>query len=108
MFVEFDKANRDWLLCPGCKNFELHHEAVTVFERDELEDGPSGAVEVGDELRCRRIEGARAEAGNPSARRNGVAIRFWCEQCSDISELTIAQHKGTSLVQWRRVARRLG
>jgi hypothetical protein len=47
------------------------------------------------------ITGAQAERGNPSSRRNGVVIRFWCEDCDVISELTLEQHKGNTLLRWR-------
>jgi hypothetical protein len=29
---------------------------------------------------------------NPSSRRNGIAIRFWCENCDALAELTLEQH----------------
>ena len=38
--------------------------------------------------------------GNPSARRDGLAIRFWCESCDARPVLTIAQHKGSTLVEF--------
>ena len=40
-------------------------------------------------------------SGNPSWRRHGLAICFECEFCGRTSELTIAQHKGQSLLAWR-------
>jgi hypothetical protein len=44
-------------------------------------------------------------SGNPSRRRDGLAVRFWCEQCGSVSELTIAQIKGASFVGWRILRR---
>jgi hypothetical protein len=38
---------------------------------------------------------------NPSLRRHGLAIAFACEICAGRSELTIAQHKGATLIEWR-------
>jgi hypothetical protein len=38
---------------------------------------------------------------NPSERRGGVTIRFWCENCHSLSELALAQHKGCSVLAWR-------
>jgi hypothetical protein len=45
-------------------------------------------------------------SGNPSSRRQGLAIRFFCEGCGgadsdDIIELTVAQHKGSTELAWR-------
>jgi hypothetical protein len=95
------------LLCPECKNPYLHHEAISVYER-EREDAPSRVLTLGCSLRnpSRILETDERRAGpNPSMRRNGIAIRFWCENCHSISELTLAQHKGTSELGWRPVGR---
>jgi hypothetical protein len=106
MRVEFDKDNPDWLLCPACRSRCLHHATVTVFDRPQ-EDAPSRAVAV-DRGKVRHKDRPQIERANPSNRRDGIAIRFWCESCSALSELAIAQHKGTTNVEWRTVARRLG
>jgi hypothetical protein len=48
-------------------------------------------------------------SGNPSGRRDGLSIKFWCEGCKgvdeDILELTISQHKGSTLLGWRYSAK---
>jgi hypothetical protein len=44
---------------------------------------------------------ASDEAGNPSECRHGLAIRLACEHCGGWSELTLAQHKGFTLMRWR-------
>ena len=85
----------DTLVCPGCGENNLHHEAVTVFERQK-EDGESYALVM--------FKGAVSPAGgggNPSARQNGVVVRFWCESCEATPELMLAQHKGATLVGWQ-------
>lgn len=87
------------LTCPHCGNNYLHHGEVTVFFRNE--DEPLVVVT--------RIEGGSASvdvvptpaSGNPSSRRDGLTVNFWCEGCGRSSELTIAQHKGISLLAWR-------
>jgi hypothetical protein len=33
-------------------------------------------------------------AGNPSGRRSGLTVLFWCECCHRITRLDIEQHKG--------------
>jgi hypothetical protein len=90
------------LLCPACQSPNLHHFAVRVFSR-EREDGDSILIEVRDTEAIWLEDGA--EKTNPSTRRDGIAIRFWCEGCSILSELTLAQHKGTTDCRWRRVGR---
>ena len=88
------------LLCPCCGENYLHHDVVEVYSRDS-EDAPSRATVImgqGD-LFCgpERLIGAR---GNPSSRRQGLRIGFWCETCDQQPSLTIAQHKGVTYVQW--------
>lgn len=88
------------LLCPRCGADNLHHIGVTVFDRKE--DAGATVKTV--------VRGGRAETdvvrnnatGNPSARRDGITVDFWCEQCGEdkIIELRIAQHKGSTEVSW--------
>jgi hypothetical protein len=40
-------------------------------------------------------------SGNPSSRRDGIAVRFWCEACKAKPELLIEQSKGNTYVRWR-------
>jgi hypothetical protein len=89
------------LVCPACGGEHLHHDLVSVYHRG------SGVP------MCRADVGGLAfgvstavtlnvpERENPSVSRGGVAIRFWCEGCHTYSDLTIAQHEGSSFVEWR-------
>ena len=90
------------LCCPGCGSINLHHGFVKVFSRDEDQT----------EVVVTTISPASREAasvtsiettkghGNPSARRHGLRIRFTCELCPGVFDLTIAQHKGITYVAW--------
>jgi hypothetical protein len=55
-----------------------------------------------------------AESGNPSPRRDGIVISFFCEQCTnwgetgEVIELTLAQHKGATEIGWRYPPKGLG
>lgn len=40
---------------------------------------------------------------NPSSRRHGVTVRFGCEHCRGLSQLSIAQHKGSSIIKMEKV-----
>ena len=112
------------LLCPFCLHDYLHQLHVEIFSRPLGEDGES---------ECVVVHGASAnrEAGtyNPSGRRDGLLIYFWCEGCSagwppidqisyDLREeysktgyfdkeyhlplaLAIYQHKGRTYIEWR-------
>ena len=41
--------------------------------------------------------------GNPSRRRHGLKIYFWCEGCSSKSELSVSQHKGVTSVNFNNI-----
>ncbi len=85
------------LACPKCGDEGyMHHGEVTVYERRE--DATKG-------LRI-RIHGENVtidttQAGNPSFRRDGLRISFYCENCGDTFNLSLAQHKGQTLGFWR-------
>lgn len=79
------------LCCAGCGGTYLHHDRIEVFNRSK-EDALTGVrVRVAG---LRVATGPDAHKGNPSSRRDGVAIRFWCEQCPALTDLLVAQHKG--------------
>ena len=79
------------LICPACDGTHMHHERVEVFEREE--DAVVGLhVTVAD----MQVTTDMSLEGNPSRRRDGLAIRFWCEECGGKSLLTISQHKGNT------------
>jgi hypothetical protein len=103
--VEFSKDDPTWLTCPHCRGNNLYHGSVTVFSR-EREDGPVTARTVTDHG-VYRSEGWAVDDANPSSRRGGCTIAFECEACNVTSELTIAQHKGVTILKWRVTGRRL-
>jgi len=91
------------LCCPWCgeDGEYLHHQCITVYERGE--DAERVTVTRVSPDKPPRIEIIPSrESDNPSARRNGLAIAFWCESCQGVSELTIAQHKGFTHLDWRK------
>ena len=97
------------LICPRCGSDYLHSGQVKVYDRLEDEDTTHVTI-VENGLTATHIVASEA-ALNPSLRRQGVAIRFECEQCEGPLELTIAQHKGGTYVAWRyspRVPVRIG
>ena len=81
------------LLCPKCGFEYLHHDKVEVFDR--IEDATTG-LHVTVMSEPSRVNVDESIVGNPSSRRHGVRIEFWCEGCSERSALTLAQHKGVT------------
>jgi len=100
MLIAYGKSPDDCIKCPACQGGHIHHDTVTIFDR-KAEDAPSYALVVERGGCVSNITGARAEQDNPSSRRHGVAIRFWCEECDTISELAVEQHKGSTRLRWR-------
>ena len=84
------------LQCPCCRQSEyLHHSTIDVFERAE------------DATQCLHAHinrgGVKTEVStgrdNPSMRRHGLSVELWCENCEATSRLTLAQHKGTTIME---------
>lgn len=98
---EFQADNLGELLCPNCGCENLHQTSVSIFDRHEDAEITTVIKQSFDELSSRRVM-SRA-SGNPSLRRHGLVIEFWCEQCpEDVAKaLAIYQHKGTTFVEWQ-------
>lgn len=113
------------LTCPNCESDHLHHYGFTDYDRDNDDETESiidcGTVMIDNTVKKilghsrTHVKRNLAQRGglqvfsaptsdrNPSARRHGIAIKFWCEECPNISLLCIAQHKGSSLISWRTI-----
>lgn len=90
-FNNFEKGFGAELVCPSCESTYLHQEVIDIYERGE--DDTHG-VHV-------TVAGLKATfdtslVGNPSARRDGLVIRFSCEGCKATPVLTVKQHKGNT------------
>jgi hypothetical protein len=92
------------LQCPHCDGTYLHQTKVEVFWRGERavdgrmigrEDAPSIAVVIDDGTASLGIP-----TRNPSTRRDGLLIHFFCENCDYRPTLAIAQHKGQTMIFW--------
>lgn len=102
------------LICPECDGQNLHQYEVAVFCRSEDDDDVLRTTIVNapspnmrrdmEEFPPRRLMVdfmKNRGSGNPSFRRHGTVIRFWCENCDCRPQLCIAQHKGEEEVEWR-------
>jgi hypothetical protein len=87
------------ITCPNCGGDNLHHSPVTVFDRRE--DAPDTIVtEVENGRAAMRVTPSN-QTRNPSSRRDGLAMSFWCETCPAKSEMTLEQHKGATFMGWQ-------
>lgn len=84
------------LRCPSCGGEYLHHTTVEVYNRNE--DGTHGQRTVVEEgvnnYGLTRVD--NNVNGNPSPRRHGLVVNFYCEECEALPKLLIWQHKGST------------
>lgn len=88
------------LCCPSCHERYIHHTYIKIYQR-EHEDAPSQLQQI-NPLDKPKLLGQKPYFSdrNPSLRRDGIRVGFWCETCDDHFELKIAQHKGLTLVDF--------
>lgn len=99
-----DDTDTDAVLrCAGCGSDYLHHRRVEVFHRPEDAPREIVGVFVDGQMQChteRKLDasGDGVLGENPSLRRGGLLVYFDCEHCDKTTVLSIAQHKGRSLI----------
>lgn len=100
------KINDDGhLACPHCGGDYLHHDCVQIFETGETIHGSLHVTVRGGDRpsNCKRSPSVVIDhdvRGNPSERRQGLRIEFWCEECGGSRcELVIAQRKGNTEIE---------
>ena len=105
--VTVDDLNE--LLCPSCGGEYLHHYRIEVSDRGEDDDSvlftsiTTGTVPVGEKPPQFPVSvgpKSNPDSRNPSARRQGLRVIFWCEGCAADLQLMISQHKGNTFVEW--------
>jgi hypothetical protein len=94
--LSYSDALNHEIACPHCGGGYLHHSAVTAYWR-AAEDAHHG---LRVESRPESVLTSMEMAGNPSSRRDGIEIQFWCDACQALPRLQIAQHKGNTELQW--------
>jgi len=90
------------LQCPSCLCDRLHQKIVSVFFRDS-EDSSTGKFLRIDEKKVEKTFGGK----NPSSRRDGLLIEFWCEECDADPILAIYQRKGYTYIHWQSMRKPL-
>lgn len=93
----FDLDDDRIVLCPCCGGTYLHHDKVEVYQR-ATEDASEGlAVHLDGDILVRT-----SMETNPSRRRDGMRVRFWCEGCDETPSLILVQHKGQTFWGWEK------
>lgn len=82
------------LHCPKCDREGMHQMRVDVWQRTE--DNPEGAHTF-----CvdRKVFIDNGMEHNPSPRRGGLSIHFYCDQCGTNSRMDIFQHKDNTFIK---------
>ncbi len=93
VFAEKVEGHGSILRCCRCGERHLHHDEVDIFARSE--DAVSG---LHVNVQNTQVAIDTSLNGNPSSRRHGLSILFWCEICHARQVLTVAQHKGQTFV----------
>lgn len=98
------QAGESVLTCPRCGSEYIHQANITAYQRGEDAEQVFKVAIDGNSAKAESVPSAGS--GNPSARRQGLAIRFTCESCDCdnspyLMELTISQHKGQTFLEWR-------
>ena len=88
MYIQEDRGKI--LICPHCGEAFLHQYKTEIFDRKE--DDVEGLHVTTDTEQGIIIK--KDLEGNPSKRRDGSKVHFFCENCNQSSALEIYQHKG--------------
>jgi hypothetical protein len=92
-----------WLICPSCGDTNLHHADVVVYSRaeDSKVTRETHVVDTtGLGFASYLVDSSASK--NPSSRRHGMTIEFWCEHCEGVKfTLCISQHKGATEMYWK-------
>lgn len=99
----YENGSAGTLACPKCGADEhsgnLHHHTIELWQRRREDDPPACVtVTVGGRFNSNELPLRDC----PSYRRDGIRIWFDCECCAMPHALTIAQHKGDTLVEWEK------
>lgn len=95
------------LYCPNCGGMAMHQSVIEVWNR--AEDAETGTYFRVLDDHVKVTTNPVLMQQNPSSRRQGMSIWFWCEKCS-LTEtgldgppviLDIVQHKGMTILSWR-------
>lgn len=87
------------LKCPYCgESNGLHHHFIETYCcHDDANKGQRLSIDVNKGLQ--RLDDDMT--GNPSVRRQGISIHFWCEFGCPDAVLNLIQHKGVTYLQWK-------
>lgn len=78
------------LICTNCGHDYLNFRNIEIFVREKEDDINCKHVVVNNQY----VHVDSNISGNPSERRNGLTVRFNCENCRHITGLNVFEDKG--------------
>lgn len=90
----------DILACPKCGEGYLHQDTVGVYHKRRNAEQEEQSVIVSNREGVCVTDVPRAWSLNPSGRRDGIRIGFWCEHECAVPDLLIYQTKGNTYIRW--------
>jgi len=89
------------LTCPVCECTSTHQYKYEIWDRKEDCKGEYILVEGVDQDNNEPhvdVVNKDIPTGNPSRRRGGIRIHFWCEGCGSLLTMEIYQEKGETFI----------
>ena len=87
--------------CTHCGETVTHHDKIEVFNK--LEGDNLCEHFIIDFDHCTHRKSWVSHTQNPSSRRHGISVYYWCELCGGRSILGISQHKGSTQIETRPI-----
>lgn len=89
------------IACPYCKDpHGFHHRRIDAYFRKNDRDKHGPYVSIDYEKGLSKYDRFSSMDENPSGKRDGISIWFWCETGCPDSKLNIKQHQGTTYFEW--------
>jgi hypothetical protein len=95
------KFEENRICCPICGDaYGMHHTKIEIFNRSSDDMITNHYIFQNGKI-SNNYDGKKANEENPSLRRSGIKIKFYCESCNDKEfTLCLAQHKGSTFLYW--------
>jgi hypothetical protein len=97
----YSEYDEQVLICPSCGIENLHVNKTFNYSRGEDKKIVQRTTQdAGGNVKIEHVD--NVESGNPSDRRDGLKIQFYCEAGCMVT-LSMAQHKGNMFFKWQEI-----
>ena len=99
--LKYYQTDDESIACPCCGGFYLHQEQVLVVEGSE---GSPQTLAIIDQQHKKPRVSVQSDIDYKDhplpTIRNGLSVKFWCEDCGHTVVLNLVQQKGHTRVYW--------